>query len=329
MINNVSIMPNEINKYTEMVLSGFVGLEGFPLLTIDSDSYIVGVEIQSGLNFDPKAGRHQICIGKGCALAEGITFMVDLNHDYRSIAMGEWSFLKDVRHDLKVHRKGTIIIQNDVWIGHGATIMSGVTLHNGCVVAANSVVTKDVPPYAIVGGNPARVIRYRFENEVIDGLQKIAWWDWPIDQKLDRKKDFDLEPKDFVNKYLLPKEIRRYENNSGRKVVLLIPDVYSKFPLWPQILEKFLSKDRNELELLIYLSENETSDDVEELIYEELKKYDSNCYVTLQFGKDISEQELFEYADYYITTRHKDCVHHTSLCDLYGVEILYGTDEIL
>lgn len=77
--------------------------------------------------------------------------------------------------------KGDIIIGNDVWIGARANIMSGVTIGSGAIVATAAVVTKNVPPYAIVGGNPARVIKYRFSEEVIEQRLEIAWWVWPED----------------------------------------------------------------------------------------------------------------------------------------------------
>jgi acetyltransferase-like isoleucine patch superfamily enzyme len=76
------------------------------------------------------------------------------------------------------HTNGDVIIGNDVWVGGGVTIMSGVTIGDGAVIAANSHVVKDVPPYAIVGGNPAKVIRYRFSEEQIEKLLKIKWWVW-------------------------------------------------------------------------------------------------------------------------------------------------------
>jgi len=78
--------------------------------------------------------------------------------------------------------KGDTIIANDVWIGYAATIMPSVKIGNGAIIATKSVVTKDVPDYAIVGGNPAKVIRYRFEKETIDALLKIAWWNWSAEK---------------------------------------------------------------------------------------------------------------------------------------------------
>lgn len=80
--------------------------------------------------------------------------------------------------------KGDVVIGNDVWIGQGVTILSGVTVGDGAVLAAKSVVTKNVPPYAIVAGNPARFIRYRFDAQTIDQLLKIRWWDWS-EKKID------------------------------------------------------------------------------------------------------------------------------------------------
>ncbi len=78
--------------------------------------------------------------------------------------------------------KGPIVIGNDVWSGFNTTVMSGVSVGNGAVIAAGAVVTKDVPPYAIVGGVPARVIKYRFDEPTIAALLRIGWWDWPEDK---------------------------------------------------------------------------------------------------------------------------------------------------
>ena len=78
--------------------------------------------------------------------------------------------------------KGDTIIGNDVWIGYGATIMPGVTVGDGAIIATKSVVTKDVEPYAIVGGNPAKEIKKRFSEEEITNLLEIQWWDWPIEK---------------------------------------------------------------------------------------------------------------------------------------------------
>lgn len=78
--------------------------------------------------------------------------------------------------------KGNSVIENDVWIGYKATIMAGVTIGDGAIIAANSTVIKDVAPYSIVGGNPAVEIRKRFSDEIIEELLQIRWWDWESDK---------------------------------------------------------------------------------------------------------------------------------------------------
>lgn len=211
MIQTISVNPpDHLRSYTEVTISSGGPLAGLPFLSIDRDSYIVQAEVQSGINFRPDSGRHCIAIGKGCSLADGITLMIDLNHDYKSVSQGSLHFMQGVGCADKIARKGSIIIQNDVWVGHGATIMPGITLHNGCVVAAEAVVTKDVPPYAIVGGNPARILRYRFDAGVIEALQKIAWWDWPEEIQTAYREDFSLPVEAFVKKHL------PHEDNADR-----------------------------------------------------------------------------------------------------------------
>lgn len=124
----------------------------------------------------------KLIIGKFVSIADGVTFILGGNH--RSDWITTYPFPAFTRElnlafDIKGHptTKGDITIGHDVWIGQNATILSGVTIGNGAVIGAASVVTKDIPSYAICVGNPARIIGYRFEPEIISQLEKIAWWD--------------------------------------------------------------------------------------------------------------------------------------------------------
>ncbi|MEI8168568.1 MAG: DapH/DapD/GlmU-related protein [Rhodoferax sp.] len=100
-------------------------------------------------------------------------------------------------------RRQRVVIGHDTWIGHGAVIMPGVRIGNGAVVGSNSVVTKDVPPYAIVGGVAAKVIRQRFPKAIADALDATAWWDWDHDTLTERLPDF-RDIRGFLAKYASP-----------------------------------------------------------------------------------------------------------------------------
>ena len=95
--------------------------------------------------------------------------------------------------------KGPIIIGNDVWIGTGVTIMSGISIGNGAVIAGNSLITKNVEPYSIVGGVPAKEIKKRFDPKTIDQLEKIKWWDWDIERI---KTNIDLLSSTQINEFI-------------------------------------------------------------------------------------------------------------------------------
>ena len=115
-----------------------------------------------------------LTIGNYCSIATNVRIFLGGNHKPQRVST--WIYSED---DLPaIESNGDVTIGNDVWLGFNATIMSGVTSGDGAVIAANALVTKDVPPYAIVGGNPAKIIKYRFTEEQIERLSKIKWWDW-------------------------------------------------------------------------------------------------------------------------------------------------------
>lgn len=112
----------------------------------------------------------QLIIGNFVSIAEDVRFILGGNHSYEGFSSFPFKHFYWDQSKPEAVTKGPIVVQDDVWIGYGTLVLSGVTIGQGAVIAAGSVITKDVPPYSIVGGNPARVIKYRFEPEVIDKL---------------------------------------------------------------------------------------------------------------------------------------------------------------
>jgi len=126
-------------------------------------------------------------IGKFCQIASDVTFIMNgANHLNSGISSYPFSIFghdwSDAMEGKAYPNKSDTIVGNDVWIGYGVTIMPGIEIGHGAIIASKSVVTKDVPSYAIVGGNPAKVIKYRYTDEEIHKLLKLQWWNWPIEK---------------------------------------------------------------------------------------------------------------------------------------------------
>ncbi len=134
----------------------------------------------------PEAGA-KLSIGRYGSIADKVEIMLGGDHRTDWVTTFPFSAFRTrwrqaPEGDAYHRSRGDVVIGHDVWLGSGCLIMSGVTIGHGAVIAAHALVTRDVPPYAIVGGNPAKVIRYRFEPAVIQALLDAAWWDLPEEQ---------------------------------------------------------------------------------------------------------------------------------------------------
>ncbi|ANJ93092.1 Vat family streptogramin A O-acetyltransferase [Serratia plymuthica] len=187
--------PDPLNKHP---------LEGFPQVcfiknTVTNPNIIIGDftyydDPEDSEDFERNVLYHfpfigdKLVIGKFCAIAKGVQFIMNgANHKLSGFSTfpfyifgNGWEKAMPKPGDLPC--KGDTIIGNDVWIGYKALIMPGVKIGNGAIISTLAVVTTDVPAYTVVGGNPAKVIKTRFSDEIVFELEKLAWWDWPIEK---------------------------------------------------------------------------------------------------------------------------------------------------
>jgi virginiamycin A acetyltransferase len=179
-------------------------MDGFPQVcfirnTVRNPNIVVGDysyydDPEDSENFERNVLYHfpfigdKLIIGKFCALARGVKFIMNgANHKLSGISTypfqifgNGWERAMPAPGDLPY--KGDTVIGHDVWIGYDVLVMPGVRIGDGAIVSSRSVVVHDVPAYTVVGGNPAEAIKARFPPEVVEILQSIAWWDWPIER---------------------------------------------------------------------------------------------------------------------------------------------------
>jgi acetyltransferase-like isoleucine patch superfamily enzyme len=138
-------------------------------------------------------------IGSFCSIAGKVTVLLGGNHrlDWISTYPFGYQFERELGEksvDGHPSTNGDVVIGNDVWVGQGATIMSGITIGDGAVISANAHVVKNVMPYEIVGGNPAKLIKKRFSDEIINLLLELKWWDLSVDQIIEMKSSLSTQP---------------------------------------------------------------------------------------------------------------------------------------
>lgn len=216
------------------------------VMTFGPGSYMVNGSVETG-----ESGEH-VLVGRYAALGHRLTFELGLNHDYRRVTTYPFEMLqrRDVpqtnRYGHVNHRQ--IIIGNDVWIGCDVTILGGVRIGNGAVIGAGAVVAKDVPPYAVVVGNPARVIKYRFDEETILALQRIKWWNWQ-EEKIKANLPLLKDPARFIADFAVspadePADetvaMMRALRADGYKLYYFVPDFDAEEAVWQNVIEAYL-----------------------------------------------------------------------------------------
>ena len=182
------IYPNEDIKEIVYIKNGITR----PNIIVGDYTYYD--DVGGAENFEEHVTHHyeflgdKLIIGKFCAIARGIEFVMNgANHRMKSVSTypfnimgGGWEKFTPTLDDLPF--KGDTVVGNDVWIGQNVTVMPGVHIGDGAIIAAGAVVAKDVPPYCVAGGNPCRVLRRRFDEELTAYLLNLKWWDWSADK---------------------------------------------------------------------------------------------------------------------------------------------------
>lgn len=335
---SVFIRPNTVKEKTYFYDNPKDNFQ-YNLLCIGRYSYMGGVEVDTLPNaVIMNTIEHNLQIGQFCSIAPGVKFLTSRNHNYRAVATGDIELLKGVETKFNgFKQKASIIVQNDVWIGRDSTIMPGIVIRNGAVIAANSHVVSDVPPYAVVGGNPARIIGYRFEKDIIDKLLEIRWWDWSDEKIEEHKNIFALGIDKFCDCFYDEAIKEKCNLDIDKRVgqYLYIMDFEDLHPCYPFMLDQFIEKFANATEkskLILYVAKEDREryreyiQEVEQIVH--ITSSEEKIGFTIELEKGNRElEELVAQSEYYITNRHKETILVSEYADRYNTKLISGVEH--
>ena len=283
--------------------------DGFHIITLGAGSYIVTGDVP-----EPRLVDLHILVGSYSSISEKIRFIIARDHDYHAVTTYPFYAIRDklpeefssMRDPNRFKQRRQVIIGNDVWIGKDVSIVGGVKIGTGSVIGANASIAKDIPPYSVVVGNPARVVKYRFEPEIIRKLLAIKWWNWD-QKKILANHELLQNPNAFVEKYYSP-ELENFPRDGigdhlrnlkshGMKIFASVLDFKSIDPLWKKIMEDFSKSELSNSVLICYAMKNVSDEDFRKAV-DFSDQLGANIIVS-----DLSIDALRE-SDIFITTKN-------------------------
>lgn len=291
---------------------------------------------------------HNFHIGNGNSIGSDLRCVFGRNHNTKRVSSGglethmHYSGIQKNDDGKSTFRqKGSIILQNDIWIGDNVTIMSGCIVRNGAVIAQNAHVVKDVPAYAIVGGNPAKIIGWRFPKNIREKMQMIQWWYWEHNKILENYNYFTEDVEGFCDRFYDEAKQQFEKLSAGRNVkddmYLVYVDYYENYSSYPTIIEEFLDAFLcDESKRLILFVQNDVADvsvdalmvnKLESLIVDINESPEIKCRLEMIVGDRKKAVSYLLESSHFITTRTYNTVYTTCLADQFGIEIISGVDR--
>lgn len=333
MINEITVSPDHDDA--EIFINS--GNHRYQLISIGKKSYISQAMLDWG------SIRSNVLIGRYTSIAHRVVFEIGLNHNHNEVSSYPFRDFdaandpgnEDVNHFYE-NNHYQIIIGNDVWIGEGVKILGGVHIGNGAVIGMGAVVTKDVPPYSVVVGNPAHVVKYRFDEDTIKKLEEIKWWNWD-EGTIESARQEMADSVTFVEKYYQGLKIPRTDFTdvmdsmikAGGQIFYYVLDYDGPKPFWDKVIysfEKAFSHNDNQMLIIEVPVEYENKTDfsgVNALV----DRFCAECQGIIKVvKKDTASSAVFFHATTYIAGADIRSLPYVDMAEYLGMDVKSACD---
>ncbi|MDQ0205052.1 hypothetical protein [Pectinatus haikarae] len=308
------------------------------IVTLGKGSFI------ESMSYEGRSSASHILVGNYCSIFCNNVFLIGMDHNVHSLStyplmqLGTNTtddFVKNCKSELYDGNRDQLIIGNDVWIGCGCTIVGGIQIGNGACVTAGSVVTENVPPYAVVGGSPARIIKYRFSRDVINKLQKIKWWYWnkekiqSIVQKITTKEQVE----NFADKYFVKKQnndndevgVHLHELKDNGYILVYFPLQSENIVLLDYVVNKYIKMFDYKDKIALIIDVNMSDDKIQLIINKYIISKGKDTPLLFSYNtKGKVSDSILSTIDYLITTKDFISLLYSDYGADYGIKLIYG-----
>lgn len=330
MISDISVDPNHDD------IDGNITADDnkYQLIAIGRKSYINQAYLDWG------STRVSIVIGRYTSIAHRVVFEIGTNYDdcevmtypFRDLEKKNVPGDEDINHFYE-NNHYQVIIGSDVWIGEGAKILGGVQIGDGAVIGMGAVVTKDIPSYAVAVGNPAKVVKYRFDEKIIDKLLQIRWWNWD-EQTIENRLADMSDPSYFVDKYFSQTENKITPfteamdgmSQAGGKIYFFALDCDAYNPLWSKVICLFRKSFEKNTEQLLIIGVADKYKDKFVSEVEIIRQIASECQGIIIVDGDDEIEIIFPHIDVYVAGNTTESIGYIDKAEQYGVTVESGCD---
>jgi virginiamycin A acetyltransferase len=327
----LKIQYSDISLADSVCRNGYDKISNYKAISIGRRSYVLDAKISSETDFN-------IIVGNYSTLGKNVQFINPIVQAEGHVTNYPWYKLPEIMKNRSNSYGNQVIIGNDVNIADDVTIGGGVFIGNGAVISEGAYVNESVPPYAVVAGNPAKIVNYRFDEALVEKINTIKWWYWDEQDIIANQEYIFGDVETFIEKfYISDNEVNSAPNldslrDDGFILYTFIPDFSDGHPVWREVICDYLAKFSSKDKTALILGLDEKPEHAV-FIQEILDMIKGKGIETPKIFNVTETQEVMfcviKSSNYFITTKDFKCLHYSDYAHDYNTKVLSGLDNCI